>query len=104
MKKKLPKVFANNLVNKIDHNETVYYGYKTKKIEDDIPVRKYKENIESKINRIFKSTKYVYKIEVEITTNEGISNYKIIGKNHNNLITFENKLIPISSIIDIKEL
>ena len=104
MEKKLPKVFANNLINKVVNNESIYYGYKEKIVETNEPVRKYKETIESKINKIFKSTKYIYKIDVEITTNDGTNKYKIIGKNQNNLITFENKLIPISTITDIKEL
>lgn len=104
MEKKLPKVFANNMINKVVNNETVYYGHKDKATEENRNVKKYKESIETKINRIFKSTKYVYKIDVEITTKEGTNKYKIIGKNQNNLITFENKLIQISEIVDIKEL
>ena len=104
MEKKLPKVFANNLINKVINNETVYYGHKDKINEENRNVKKYKENIETRINKIFKSTKYVYKVDVEITTKEGASKYRIIGKNQNNLITFENKLIQISEIVDIKEL
>lgn len=104
MNKKLPKVFANTLSNKISNNKKVYYGNETKDIINNEPVRKYKESIETKINKIFKSSKYVYKISVEITTNDGINEYKIVGKNLNNLITIDNKLIPISTIVDIKEI
>ena len=77
MNKKLPKVFANTLPNTILNNKSVYYGKGDEKIE---PVRKSKENVEFEINKIFKSSKYVYKIDVEITTEEGTKEYKIIGK------------------------
>lgn len=102
MEKKLPKVFANTIPKKLANNSSVYYGEKDRNVVvEGKPV--YKENINNKILKIFKSPKYVYKIDVEITTNQGIQTNKIIGKNMNNLITIDNKLIPISSIIDIKE-
>lgn len=103
VEKKLPKVFANTISKKLSNNSYVYYGNEERKVEKE-PKKVYGENIITKINKIFKSTKYVYKIEVEITTDKGNQTYKIIGKNTHNLITIDNKLIPISSIIDIKEL
>ena len=101
MNNKLPKVFANPITNKINNNKTIYYSSNTKK---EISPSKTFESIESKINKLFKSSKYVYKVDVEIETLTGIDNYKIIGKIKDNLITLDNKLIPISTIIDIKEL
>lgn len=103
MEKKLPKVFANPIVGNIMNNKRVFYGEKETSIKEETkPVSK--ENINYKINKIFKSSKYIYKIDTEITTNEGTNKYQLIGKTSNNLITIENKLIPISEIIDIKEL
>lgn len=99
MNRKLPRVFANTLINKINNNERVYYSNKK-----EIAVEpKDNESIQNKINKIFRSIKYVYKVNVEIKTLDGVSEYKIIGKNKNNLITIDNNLIPISNIIDIKE-
>src|SRR5574344_2101983 len=103
MERKLPKIFVNPLTNKINNNTSVYYGDKDRHITIEnkkIP----KENINNKINRIVKSPKYVYKIDVEITTTNVKDIHKVIGKNMNNLITIDNKLIPIASILDIKEI
>lgn len=103
MEKKLPKIFVNPLTNKINNNNSVYYGDKNRAVVIDskkIP----KENINNKINKIFKSPKYVYKVDVEITTINGKEIHKVIGKNMNNLITIDNKLIPIANIVDIREI
>ncbi|HPF82601.1 MAG TPA: hypothetical protein PLV83_00300 [Bacilli bacterium] len=102
MNSKLPKVYANKNVSNINNNKKVFYSDKNEIRNDTKPI--YKENINSKINKLFKSTKYVYKINVEIETSNGKQIEKIIGKNSSNLITIDNKLIPISSIIDIKEI
>lgn len=102
MDKKLPKVFANTIPKKLANNTYVYYGEKDRNVAAEKKPA-YKENINSKIIKIFKSPRYVYKIDVEITTNQGVQSQKIIGKTMDNLITIDNKLIPISSIIDIKE-
>ncbi len=94
---KLPKVFANQNLGKLNNNETIYYDRKINNTKNsDI-------NISHKINELFRSTKYVYKIDVKITTEKTIATYKIIGKTNDNLITIDNELIPINSIIDIEE-
>lgn len=100
MNKSLPKVFENKIVKKASNNKTVYYGEDTKQVEK----KAYEDSIEMKISKLFKSPKYIYKIDVEMTTKTGKKNCKIIGKNKQNLITIENELIPIDSILDIKEL
>ena len=105
MEKKLPKVFANSIDKKLNNNETVYYE-KNKKIKEEIknPKNSFSEsfNINQKINKIFGSSRYVYKADVEITTKEGKVSKKIIGRNKNELITMDNELIKINDIIDIK--
>lgn len=101
MKDKLPKVFANSFSKQISNNEKVYHV--RKEISElteskSLPV----ENINNKINALFKSSKYVYKLDVEITTANGTTKKRIIGKNKTNLITLDNELIEIKDIIDIK--
>ncbi len=93
---KLPKVFANTNLGKLSNNETIYYDKKRNNIKN--------KNIDFKINQLFKSSKYVYKIDVKITTEKNINIYKIIGKNNGNLITIDNELIPIDTILDIEEI
>lgn len=109
MNKKLPGVFANKIDKELHNNDCVYYSSK-ESISDDRSVKEKDNkpmntnlglNINQKINRIFNSSKYVYKANVRITTKDGDSVKKIIGQNKTHLITMDNELIPISDIIDI---
>ena len=90
--KDLPKVFANK-IEKVKNNNKEYYVSK-KKIK--------REDINKKITDIFSSYKYVYKADVIIDTEDDQMITKIIGKKGNNLITIDNTLINIDTILDIK--
>mgnify|MGYP001126867138 CR=1 FL=1 len=57
---------------------------------------------QKKINKIFTSTNYIYKADVKITTDTEVLIKKVIGKNNKNIITLDNKLIPIDIIKDIE--
>ena len=57
--------------------------------------------VEQKIQNIFNSPNYIYKIDVVIVTDNNKVNKRIIGKNKNNLITMDNEYIPINTIRDI---
>lgn len=101
MKDKFPRVFANSFSKQICNNEKVYH-LREENFEPtqtrSLPV----ENINNKINALFKSSKYVYKLDIEITTTNGTTKKRIIGKNKTNLITLDNELIAIKDILDIK--
>ena len=89
----LPKVFQNSNIkntNRVD----LYYSKEITKQKPYI-------NINDKINNIFKDKRFVYKINVTITTKDNQFDTSIIGKTYNNLITLDNKLINIKDIIDI---
>lgn len=106
MEKKLPKVFANCIDRKLCNNETVYYEKEdgSREIKKEKPKNAFLSdnfNINQKINKIFGSSKYVYKADVDITFKNGKLSKKIIGRNKNELITIDNELIRISDIIDI---
>jgi len=103
MEKKLPKVFANTIDKELKNNESVFYEKMKEKEETEIrQVNKYDLSISQKINKIFGSSKYVYKADVDIKTKDGTFSKKVIGRNKNQLITIENELINIDDIIDIK--
>lgn len=112
MEKKLPKVFANKIEKELNNNEKVYYERSTseienkeKKLENVVKKVKIPEEltINQKINKIFGSSRYVYKADVTIKLKDGNTvDKKVIGRNKNELITMENELIKISSIDDIK--
>lgn len=109
MNKKLPNVFANKIDKNVNNNEKVFYS----KLDEKKTIKKEEKsetkvkdlgsnlNINQKINKIFNSTKYVYKADVHISLKDEQMDCRIIGRNSTHLITIDNKLIPISDIIDI---
>lgn len=107
MGKKLPSVFANKIEKNINNNERVYYSKKEEQNDENRGEKNYQKldsnlNINQKINKIFSSTNYVYKMNVRIILKDNKIERKIIGKNATHLITMENELIPIGDIIDIE--
>lgn len=98
--KKLPELYTNTFNKKID-NSLEYITIPNKIIENKTTLSKYTLN--KKIENIFKSKNYIYKIKVEITQKDKITTETIIGKTKNKLITIDNKLISINDILDIKK-
>jgi len=96
--KKLPKLYTNTFNKKID-NSKEYIKINNNELEKIYT----KDEINKKIDNIFKSTNYIYKIKVNIKTKTETLTETIIGKKGNYLITFNNKLIDITSILDIKK-
>jgi len=108
MDKKLPKMYEHKLDKKINNNKLVYSSlYES---ESDLKINKpqrkeIRDNftIEQKIYNILHSPNYIYKADVTVVTEEYTKKIRLIGKNNNNLITFDGEYIPINSIRDIYE-
>ena len=100
--KKLPDLYTNSFDKKID-NSLDYITIKNteKNIINNNPD---KTNIREKIDNLFKSKDYIYKINVEISLINDTITSTIIGKTKNSLITIDNKLININDILDIKKI
>lgn len=95
----LPKVFQNRNIGNINNDQEYFYSLNnSKQTEKKGPI-----NIDNKINNLFKSSKFIYKINVIIKTSGKDIDTTIIGKTNNKLITIDNDLIPIKDIIDITE-
>ena len=99
--KKLPSIFQNDINKKMNNNEEIYYSFENKEETRNTEVIQGK-NVLQKINSLFNSSNYIYKIDVEIKLKDKTINEKIIGKNKTHLITMNNELISISDIQDIK--
>ena len=99
--KKLPSIFQNDISKKMNNNEEIYYSFENKEETRNTEVIQGK-NVLQKINSLFNSSNYIYKIDVEIKLKDKTINEKIIGKNKTHLITMNNELISISDIQDIK--
>lgn len=103
MNKKLPSIFKNNISKKTNNKEYCYVS-EQKNIEepiinDNIII----ESIDEKINKLFNSKNYIYKIDVDIYLNDQVLKKRIIGRNKTQLITIDNEIIEISEIKDIKK-
>lgn len=101
MNKKIPSVFANKIKGNVGNNEKVFYSALSSEEVENKEIKTPK-NINQKINEIFSSSRYIYKADVEITLKSGKVVKRIVGKNSVHLITYDNELIPISDIVDIK--
>ena len=110
--KKLPSVFANKIDKQINNNEKVYCSFNKEEIKQENNDQELISNnilssmskeldIRQKINKIFNSSNYIYKIDVNIKTKTDTLTKKIIGRNSKSLITIDNELIAIDDIIDI---
>jgi len=104
MKKKLPKVFANKIDKEIKNNEKVYMSNKEEINETKVKKEKRKpeKTINQKITKIINNKNYIYKIPVIIYMEDKEIKTYIIGQNKKNIITYDNKLIDIEKIKDIK--
>lgn len=95
--KDLPKVFANPIDKDINHKRSYSYG----KLESEVKTRD-EARVKEKIEKIFKSDSTLYSIDCLIKFEANEEKYTIIGKTSNNLVTKNQKLIPIREIYDIE--
>ena len=99
--KKLPDIFVNNINKKISHNDEVYYSYKDNS-EEDKYIKKYDFNeMQNKINSLFKSNDFVYKKKFHIITNSMEGDFEIISKSYDYLLTINGNKIMIRDILEI---
>lgn len=104
IKEKLPSVFANSISKNISNNDEYSYNKSEDRTIEDNSLNKIniEPDISQKIRKVFSSVNYVYKADVKITTKDGVLIKKIVGRNNKNLITIDNEIIPIDSILDIE--
>lgn len=111
MDKKLPGVFQNPIDHHVKNNKEYFYLDKKETEpekkqeltrEEKVTQELFGTNVNQKIKQIFSSANYIYKADVEITLKDKTVTTKVIGKNGHSLITFDNELIPVRDIIDIK--
>lgn len=96
----LPKVYQNKNIGNINNDQEYYYSLNKSPKQNNT---NNKINIKEKVNKLFESSKFIYKIKTIVITKDGEKETTIIGKTNQDLITIDNNLIPISDIIDIYE-
>jgi len=96
MNKKIPNIFKKNVTKDHINNKTV------SSVRKEIPNKKTdNKSVSEKLNKLFKSNRYVFNIGVIIKTKKKDYDTKIIGKIKNSIITMEDDVIPIIEIEDI---
>lgn len=107
MKKELPEIFKKSVDTSHCNNKKVFYtsenerSISTKKVKDNKIDNQSLTTVEEKIRRLFKSSRYVFNINVLIKTDKKDYDTKIAGKVKNSLVTVDNDVIPIVEINDI---
>ena len=104
MKKELPRIYVNNIDKAIDNNKKIYISNIATKTEAKQKTDEDKnlDEVKKIVKKMFNKKDLIYKIPVEIETNNEKLKTKIIGKKDNYLITIENKIINIKEIKNIK--
>jgi hypothetical protein len=99
--KELPKMYQNKINKTINSSRKVYSTIDNNNTTINSDIRYPSISIDKKIDNIFKSHDYVYKVDVTIITDNETLKKRIVARNNNNLITINNEYIPISIIRDI---
>ena len=96
MNKKIPNIYKKKITKDRINNKTVSSVRKEidNKKTDNI-------SVSEKLNKLFKSNRYVFNIGVIIKTKNKDYDTKIIGRIKNSIITMEDDVIPIIEIDDI---
>ncbi|HPE14574.1 MAG TPA: hypothetical protein PLT65_01890 [Bacilli bacterium] len=92
MKDKLPNIYKGSDIR--SNNKKTYYS------SEKVSVDRKKPSV--KLQDLFASPSFIFNIRVLIKTKNENYDTKIAGKMGNNIITVDNKVIPIREIIDIE--
>lgn len=102
---KLPKVYVNKISSKSVNNEEVFYSNEGKSVSKTLDSSSVVNNllVQKKINDIFNSPNFVYKVNVILTLKDGKREETLIAKTTDSVLTIDNKVIPIKDILGIIE-
>lgn len=108
MNKKLPNLYVNKIEKAIVNNERIFYSAFESKVKEEPTSEVYTKeedalSVEDKVNELFNSPNYVYKMNAIITLKDNtVIDKDIIGQMDGKLITIDEDLIDINDIRDIK--
>jgi hypothetical protein len=107
MNKKLPNLYVNRIEKKLVNNDTVFYSaLKAKPVDlkdNEISFTVDTTSVGEKVEQLFNSPNYVYKMNAIITLKDKTTiNTDIIGQMDGKLITIDEDMIDINDVRDIK--
>lgn len=103
---KLPKVYVNKKSSKSVNNEEVFYSNQKQnlKVKNEETIKVNNLLIQKKINDIFSSPNFVYKVKVNVVLKDGGEKVlTLIAKTNDSVLTIDDKVIPIKDILRISE-
>lgn len=107
MKKELPGIFKKDVDARYSNNKKICYASEAENqtIQSDLKGSKATSGalttVEEKIRNLFKSSRYIFNINVLIKTSKKDYDTKIAGKVKNSIVTVDGEVIPIVDIDDI---
>lgn len=112
MKKELPEIFKKSVGSEHCNNKKVFYTSENKEVTSAqqtitstaaniVNNNSSLSTVEEKIRKLFKSSRYIFNINVLIKTDKKDYDTKVAGKVKNSLVTVDNEVIPIVEINDI---
>lgn len=103
--KGLPRVFRNSNTGVVKNNLEYYYS-KDETLNTNLELDNDSMRpiiIKKKINDMFNSNSFVYKVNAIVTTSDGDKECVLIARNKDSLLTINNEKIFIKDILDIRK-
>lgn len=105
MKKELPGIFKKDVKGEHTNNKKMCYASETNNQQYEVnnfdAINNNLTTVEEKIRKLFRSSRYIFNINVLIKTNQKDYDTKIAGKVKNSIVTIDGEVIPIIDINDI---
>lgn len=98
---KLPRVFQNPINHEINNDQRTYISF-GKNGSNKVINNKSNISIIDKIDNILNDRHLIRKPNVLIVTDNGDVNTRVVSRTRYDLITIDNKMIPINIVKDIK--
>jgi|LSQX01.1.fsa_nt_gb hypothetical protein len=107
MSKKLPNLYVNKIDKKLNNNDNVFYTAQKPNILENESLETQQDadkiDVKTKINKMFSSPNFVYKMNVTLILKDKSTITKdVIGQIKDKIITIDEESIKIDDIKDIK--
>lgn len=109
--KKLPKIYQNESVKKINNNKSVFDSLKeeidnfeersvTKESQEELEFKSL--SVRDKLKELINQKSYIFNTKVSLVFSDHEESTQIAGVINNHIITMDNKIIKIDEVKDIK--
>ena len=110
--KKLPKIYQNESIKKINNNKSVFDSLKDdlNRIDKEKRIKEESQeelefkglSVRDKLNELINQKSYIFNTKISLVFSDHEESTQIAGVVNNHIITMDNKIIKIDDIKDIK--